>query len=109
MPWISLDDEVALILHALESRALRGPVNAVAPNPVPNAEFVRAYARALHRPALLPTPAFALKAMSGAEMATAMLPHGQRVAPNAALASGSRFPHDGIGPAMEAAVHTRSG
>ena len=68
MSWIHVDDEVALILHALENDAIRGPLNATAPTPVTNADFTKAFGRAMHRPAILPAPAFALKIALG-EMA----------------------------------------
>src|SRR5258706_12979924 len=60
MSWIALNDLVSLIEFAIEDVSLSGPMNAVAPNPVTNAVFTRELAAALHRPALLPVPAFAL-------------------------------------------------
>ena len=56
MSWIHIDDEVALILWALDNEQVSGVVNATAPNPVTNREFSKSLARALHRPALIPTP-----------------------------------------------------
>jgi hypothetical protein len=73
---------------ALE-QPLEGPVNGVAPEPVTNAEFTRALAGALRRPAFFPLPAIALRALFG-EMA-AMLLTGQRVVPRAAYAAGFTF------------------
>ena len=61
MSWITLDDLIALFLHALTTESLRGPVNAVAPNPVTNAEFTRALGAVLHRPTLFPVPAFVVR------------------------------------------------
>ncbi len=69
--------------------ALSGPVNAVAPNPVTNAVFTRELAAALHRPAIFPVPAFALKILFG-EMSQILL-GGQRVIPQAALRAGFQF------------------
>ncbi len=89
MSWIHRDDLVSLFLHALATEAIRGPMNATAPNPVTNQEFTRALGRALHRPAILPAPAFALKLALG-EMSS-MLLTGQRVLPRRALATGFRF------------------
>ena len=59
--WIVLDDVVRLILHAITHSEVAGAVNAVAPEPVRNLDFTRALARRLHRPALLPVPALALR------------------------------------------------
>ena len=64
-PWIHADDVVSLIRAALRDDAYTGPVNAVAPEPVRNAELTRALARVLHRPALFAVPAFALRAALG--------------------------------------------
>ena len=88
--WIAIDDVVALIQFALTAGSLRGPVNAVAPNPVTNAEFTRVLARVLRRPALFPAPAFMLRAALG-EMADALLLASQRVHPAAAQAAGFAF------------------
>ena len=52
MSWITLDDEVGAILHAIENDSLRGPVNLVAPNPVTNAEFTATLGQVLHRPTI---------------------------------------------------------
>ncbi|NIP93040.1 MAG: TIGR01777 family protein, partial [Akkermansiaceae bacterium] len=65
MPWIHIDDAAALFVHALDCEGLQGPVNAVAPGVVTNAEFTRAMARVARRPAILPAPAFALRAALG--------------------------------------------
>ena len=88
MSWIHLDDLVNLIRFSLTA-PLSGPVNATAPNPVSNAEFTRVLARALHRPAILPVPAAALKLMFG-DMAEVLLAS-QRVLPQAAQSAGFRF------------------
>lgn len=89
MSWIHRDDLLSLYLHALRQDSIRGPMNGTAPTPVTNQEFTRALGRALHRPAILPAPAFALKLALG-EMSS-MLLTGQRVLPRRALASGFRF------------------
>lgn len=93
MSWIHRDDVVALLVAALSGVTWRGAVNATAPHPVTNADFARALGRAVHRPAVLPAPAFALRLVLG-EMA-AMLLDGQRVVPAAATAHGFafRFPY----------------
>jgi uncharacterized protein (TIGR01777 family) len=79
-PWIHVQDWVDLVRFALVTSAVIGPINATAPNPVQNAAFARALGRAVHRPALLPTPGLALKLMLG-EMAEALLLSGQRAVP----------------------------
>ncbi len=90
MSWIAVDDLVGLIMYALTTDSLRGPLNAVAPAPVTNAEFTRTLAAVLRRPAVLPVPAFALRTLLG-EMAEELLLASQRVEPAAALAGGFRF------------------
>jgi len=82
MPWIHLDDVVGLLLHASRTESVSGPVNVCAPEPVRNAEFTRALARALGRPALLPVPATALRVALGG-MSSVVLAS-QRVLPRVA-------------------------
>lgn len=78
MPWIERDDLVRLIRHAADGESLRGPVNAVAPEIIRNADFAQTLGRILHRPAIFPAPAFALRLAFG-EMAEEMLLSGARV------------------------------
>ena len=85
-PWVHAQDLARLFLHAVECETMRGPVNAVAPGVVRNADFTRTIARSLHRLAFLPAPAFALKLLPGG-MSDIFL-HSQRALPAAALASG---------------------
>jgi uncharacterized protein (TIGR01777 family) len=80
MSWITLRDVVAILRMALDNGASRGPINVVSPQPVRNAEFTSLLASALHRPALFPAPAFALRLMLG-EMAEALLLSSQRAEP----------------------------
>jgi uncharacterized protein (TIGR01777 family) len=89
MAWIHVDDTVGLIEFAISSSKLRGPVNATAPNPVTNAEFTRELGRAVHRPAILPVPKFALHLFFG-DMAQIVYAS-QRVIPEAAREAGYRF------------------
>lgn len=88
-PWIHLADEVGILAQALVDPAWSGPVNAVAPGIVTNREFTASLGRALHRPTVLPAPAFALKAVFG-EGASALL-GGQRAAPRRTRELGHRF------------------
>jgi len=106
MSWIGLDDALAAILHAITTTGLSGPVNAVAPGPVTNAEFTRVLARVLGRPALLPVPAFALRLVFG-ELADEMLLASQRAVPARLLATGYRFVDAELGPALERALGRR--
>jgi uncharacterized protein (TIGR01777 family) len=90
MPWIHIADEAGLILFAAEFPAISGALNLCAPNAVTNATFTRALATALHRPAFLHAPAFALKTALG-DMAQEMLLNSQHVLPAAAQAAGYHF------------------
>jgi len=99
MSWISLDDALGAILRALWDEGLRGPVNAVAPEPVRQAEFARALGRALGRPACVPAPAWALRAALG-EFAEAELLAGCRVVPGALSGVGHRFRHRYVDDAL---------
>jgi uncharacterized protein (TIGR01777 family) len=98
MPWIHLEDIVGILLHASRTDALRGPLNGVAPSPVTNADFTSALARAVHRPALLPVPAIALRIAFG-EMSEILM-SSQRVVPRLARETGYAFRH----PALDAAL-----
>jgi uncharacterized protein (TIGR01777 family) len=80
MSWVSLEDVVGIVGTALENGDMRGALNMVAPEPVRNEEFTRALAAVLHRPALFPAPAFALRLLLG-EMADALLLSSARVVP----------------------------
>jgi uncharacterized protein (TIGR01777 family) len=64
-PWIALEDVIEIILYSLDQDDVKGPVNVVAPNPVTNEEFAKTLGRVLHRPAVMPVPAFALKMLPG--------------------------------------------
>jgi len=101
MSWITLDDIVGVIQHVLAADSLRGPVNTVAPNPATNAQFTRALGQALHRPAIFPLPAFMVRLMFG-EMGEALLLGSQRVDCGKLVASGFRFRHPELKPALEA-------
>lgn len=102
-PWIHLDDEAGAIAHLLATPGLSGPFNLVAPEAVDSRGFARALGRALHRPAFLPAPAFALRALFG-QMAEEVLLAGAGAAPTRLLASGYRFRHPTLAGALEAAL-----
>jgi uncharacterized protein len=103
MSWIALDDTIGAIVHALTTDSLRGPVNAVAPAPVTNAEFTRTLGRVLGRPTLVPLPAFAARLALG-EMADELLLASQRVVPARLQASGYAFRHPTVEGAFRAAL-----
>ena len=90
MSWIAIDDALRVILGALTTEELRGPVNAVAPNPVTNLEFTRTLGRVLSRPTLFPVPGFAAHFVLG-DMADELLLASACVEPARLLATGFRF------------------
>lgn len=96
--WIHARDLVDLIVRAVDDPALSGALNGVAPEPVTNRDFARALGRALHRPAFLPTPAFALRVALGE--VTDVLLESQRCMPRAALEAGFAFRFPALGPAL---------
>ena len=80
MSWIHIDDEIGLMLWALDNEGVSGTINATAPNPATNREFSNALGRVLHRPAFMPVPKFAVTALRGGELADAVA-GGARVFP----------------------------
>ncbi len=90
MSWVAIDDLVGIIHHALDRKDVRGPLNAVAPEPVTNAEFTKTLGRVLGRPTVAAVPAFALRLAFG-EMAEGMLLASTRVRPERLLATKYRF------------------
>jgi uncharacterized protein (TIGR01777 family) len=90
MPLIHRDDEVALILWAIENKQVSATLNASLPNPVTNREFSKALGRVLGRPAVAPVPKFAISALRGGELADSVL-WSQRVIPRRALDLGFEF------------------
>ena len=99
MSWIALDDVLGAIHHALNTEALQGPVNVVAPQPVTNQEFTTTLGKVLRRPTRLPLPALAARLLFG-EMADALLLASTRVVPARLVTSGYTFHY----PALEKAL-----
>lgn len=97
--WIHVEDEVGLLLWALENEKVRGVVNATAPNPVTNRVFSKALGKALGRPAVVPVPGLTLDLMYGREFGK-VLRGGQRVMPRRALDLGYRFKHPDLDEAL---------
>jgi uncharacterized protein len=98
MAWIHYEDVIGLLLFALYTATVGGPINATAPNPVTNKEFGTALGKALHRPAFMPLPGFAVKLRFGG-VAEVIL-NGQRVLPKKALSLGYSFKF----PTLDAAL-----
>lgn len=102
--WVSIEDEVGLIRHAITNPDVRGPLNAAAPNPVSNGEYTRALGAAVHRPAVLAVPRTALRVAIGGGITDEMLLASQRVLPAGAQATGYDFRHPEIGAALRAVL-----
>jgi uncharacterized protein len=103
MSWIHVDDEVGLLLWALDDEAVSGVVNATAPKPVSNREFSKALGEALGRPAVVPVPGFVLDLKFGTEFG-AVLRGGQRVVPRRAQDLGYEFRYSEIDEALKSLV-----
>jgi uncharacterized protein len=104
MSWVTLEDVVAILRLALENAAVSGAVNVVAPQPVRNAQFTEELGRAMHRPAIFPVPAFALRLALG-EMADSLLLASQRVLPTRLTSLGYTFQHGDLPSALGHVLH----
>jgi uncharacterized protein len=103
MSWVTLQDAVGSVQFAIENASARGAINIVAPQAVRNAEFTKELARAMHRPAMFPAPAFALRMALG-EMADALLLSSQRVAPQELEKLGYHFANAELPAALAQAI-----
>ena len=103
MPWIALEDVIAIARLAIADARVCGPWNVVAPNPVRNSEFTRILADVLHRPAIFPVPAFALRLALG-EMAEPLLLASQRAVPARLLAMQHKFRFETLESALRATL-----
>jgi uncharacterized protein (TIGR01777 family) len=101
MSWLALEEVIGVLRYALQNAGARGPINAVAPHPVRNAEFTRTLGRVLRRPTIFPAPATALRLALG-EMAGPLLLASQRVLPRKLQELGYSFQQ----PELEAALST---
>lgn len=97
--WIHIEDEIGILLWALDNESVRGTINSTAPNPVTNRELSKALGRALGRPAVMPVPGLALDLMYGHEFGT-VLRGGQRVVPRRATDLGYSFRFTDIDDAL---------
>lgn len=100
LSWISIEDLSRIIVYLLEHEEVRGPVNAVSPNPVTNREFTATLARILRRPAWLAVPAFAVRLFFG-EMGRCTILAGSMVFPEKLLSCGYEFLHEDLDSALE--------
>jgi uncharacterized protein len=100
-PWIHRDDWVALVRWAIDTPGVTGALNVTAPHPVSSTVFARALGSAMHRPAFLPAPAFALRLLLG-EMADALLLSGQNAVPAKAERAGFTFKYRNVDDALHA-------
>ena len=98
-PWIHIDDMVGILLHVIDRSDLSGKFNAVSPGITSNGEFIRAFARHLHRPVVWSVPSWLVKRLVGAERASILL-EGQHVVPERTMASGYDFKF----PSLDAAL-----
>ena len=102
MSWIHVDDMVEMLLFAVNNEQVSGALNAVSPTPVTNADFTRALAAAVHRPAIFPVPGFALRLLLG-EFAQILLAS-QRVLPRAAEKAGYGYLYPDLQAALRSIV-----
>jgi len=100
LPWVALDDLLGAFVHALATESVRGPVNVVAPEEVRQGTFARTLGRVLRRPAMVPAPRFALRALLGREQADSVLLASVRAQPERLMATGFRF----VYPTLEGAL-----
>jgi len=107
--WVATEDVARALAFMLDQSSLSGPVNVVAPRAATNLEFTKALGRALHRPTVMPVPAFALRLMFGRDLADEMLLADQRAVPAKLLAAGFSFTHATIEQALDAAFAKQSG
>src|SRR5882762_4113494 len=105
MSWITLDDAILILRLALENANITGALNVVSPQPVTNEQFTKILAATLHRPALFPAPAFALRLLLG-EMADALLLSSQRVLPAQLQKLNYQFQHPDLATALAAILQT---
>ena len=103
LPWIHIDDEVAILLWALDDDRVSGAVNATAPEPVTNRELSKTLGRVLGRPAVVPVPKLAVAALFGGELADTVT-GGARVVPRRAQDLGFVFRYPSLEPALRAAL-----
>lgn len=104
MSWIAIDDLISILVFALENDDLSGPVNATAPQPATNEEFTDTLGQVLHRPTIIPVPAFGIKLLFG-EMGETLLLEGCRVLPEKLQKAGFEFEYPELENALRAVLN----
>lgn len=104
MPWIALDDLLAVIHFALENESLAGPVNTVSPQTATNEEFTKTLGKVLNRPTILPIPEFAIRLLFG-EMGETLLLQGQKMTPKVLQDAGFQFQYPDLEEALKHALN----
>ena len=107
LSWVSIDDEVRVIRFLFDRADVSGAVNVTGPAPATNAEFTKALGAALHRPTVVPVPAFGPRLVLGREMADELLFVSQRAVPAALTAAGYEFAHPDVATALRAMLGNR--
>jgi uncharacterized protein (TIGR01777 family) len=107
--WISIDDEVGAIRFLLSREDLAGPVNLAAPDPITNGDMAKALGRALHRPAVVPVPAFGPRLVLGRELADGLVFVSQRVRPAVLVGAGYEYQHPDVDTALAAVLGRKAG
>ena len=100
MSWVSIDDAVEMIQFAITNDLIQGPINFVTPNAISNRKFTKAFGQVLHRPTILPLPAFAIRIALG-EMADELLLNSTRVFPKKLVESGYKFLQPELSQALD--------
>lgn len=100
MSWIAIEDLMAVLIEAITNESFEGPVNAVAPNPVTNAELTKALGETLHRPTFMRVPR-RIATLVGGDLARELILMSQRVVPQKLLDSGFTFTYPEVGDALE--------
>ena len=108
LSWVSIDDEVGVIRFLFDRADVSGPVNVTGPSPVTNAQLTGALGATLHRPTVVPVPAFGPRLILGREMADELLFVSQRAVPSALTAAGYDFVHDDVATALRAVLGERT-
>jgi uncharacterized protein (TIGR01777 family) len=106
--WVSIDDEVGAIRFAIDRSDVAGPANLTAPQPVTNAQFTAALGSVVHRPTVLPIPAFGPRLVLGRELADELLFTSQRVLPAVLTAAGYPFAHPDLHTALRGLLGSRA-
>jgi uncharacterized protein len=107
LSWVSIDDEVGVIRFLLDHADTTGPVNVTGPAPTTNAQFTKALGTVLHRPTVVPVPAFGPRLVLGREMADELLFVSLRAVPAALTAAGYEFAHPDVATALRTLVGDR--